>query len=354
MAVIVQDHLSAQGVSLRLGDAVTGFEQETDGTITVRSKSGAEVAADLVILSIGVRPEVGLAKEAGLEIGARGGIRVDEKMRTSDPRIWAVGDAVEVKDAVTGQWTLIPLAGPANRQGRIAADVICGRESSFRGVQATSVCGVLGLTVATTGANEKSLQSAGLEYEKIYLHPGHHVGYYPGARPISIKLIFSPRDGRVLGMQAVGQEGVEKRVDVVAMAIQKRSTVFDLEEAELCYAPQFGAAKDPVNIAGMIASNIMRGDAPVAHWEDVGDTGALILDVRGYEEFRRGHVEGAVNVPLGELRTRMDELPRNREVWVYCGVGQRSYYATRAMLQYGFKMRNLSGGFQTFVSVSRR
>ena len=354
MAAIVQQHLSSQGVTLRLGDAVTGFEQNPDSTLTVRSKSGAEVAADLVILSIGVRPETTLAKDAGLEIGDCGGIRVDEAMRTNDPRIWAVGDAVEVKDFVTGQWVLIPLAGPANRQGRIAADVICGRGSSFRGVQATTVCGALGLTIATTGANERNLQRVGMEYEKIYLHPGHHVGYYPGARPISIKLIFSPKDGRVLGMQAVGEQGVEKRVDVVAMAIQKKGTVFDLEEAELCYAPQFGAAKDPVNIAGMIASNIMRGDARVAHWEDIEDTKALVLDVRSDEEFTRIHVEGASQIPLGELRSRMTELPRDREIWVYCGVGQRSYYATRAMLQYGFNIRNLSGGFQTYASVSRR
>lgn len=194
--------------------------------------------------------------------GDRGGIRVNDQMQTSVPHIWAVGDAVEVKDFVTGEWTVIPLAGPANRQGRIATGVICGRDSTFWGVQGTSVCGVFGLTIPSTGANEKTLQQLGWDYGKVYLHPGHHVGYYPNAKPIDLKLLFSNQDGRILGAQAVGEEGTEKRIDVIAMALQSGATVFDLEEAELCYAPQFGAAKDPVNMAGMIAANALRGDAP--------------------------------------------------------------------------------------------
>jgi NADPH-dependent 2,4-dienoyl-CoA reductase/sulfur reductase-like enzyme/rhodanese-related sulfurtransferase len=354
MAAQIHAHLEEVPVSVLLNEAVVGFAQQPDGTLQVDLRSGEKIKADIVILSVGVRPEIGLAKQAGLEIGELGGIRVDGRMRTSDERIWAVGDAVEVRDFVTGRWALIPLAGPANRQGRIAADVILGRDRCFRGIQGTAVCEVLGLTVAATGSSEKRLKSLGLwgnppEYEKIYLHPGHHAGYYPGAERITLKLIFSRVDGRVVGAQAVGREGVEKRIDVIAMAIQKGATVFDLEEAELCYAPQFGSAKDPVNQAGMIAGNVMRGDAHVAHWEDVPGTDAFILDVRDPEEYEEGHVKGATNIPLYELRRRRDELPRDREIWAYCYVGQRSYYASRALMQYGFDARNITGGFRSWT-----
>ncbi|MDD1652734.1 MAG: FAD-dependent oxidoreductase [Methanomicrobiales archaeon] len=354
MAVPVQDHLAANGVSLHLADGVAKFDQNPDGrTIAVTTTSGAMFHCDMVLLAIGVRPETTLAKEAGLEIGQLGGIRVNDHMRTSDEHIWAVGDAVEVSDFVTGDWSLIPLAGPANRQGRIAADVILGRDTRFRGVQGTAVCRVFDITVAATGASEKTLQRRGIggqkaQYEKIYLHPGHHANYYPGARPITIKLIFSTKDGKVLGAQAVGEEGVEKRIDAIAMALQRGSTVFDLEEAELCYAPQFGTAKDPVNVAGMIAANVMRGDAPVAHWKDVFEYKALILDVREPGEFKMGHAEGAVNIPLNSLRPRMHELPRDREILVYCAVGQRSYYASRALRLHGFNARNISGGMRSY------
>jgi len=358
MAQPVQHHMTKNGVSLHLRDAVAGFEPAARGSLRVLTQSGRSFPADLVILSIGVRPETRLAKEAGLEIGKRGGIRVDDAMRTSDPRIWAVGDAVETRDFVTGEWNLVPLAGPANRQGRVAADAICGRPARFRGVQATAVCGVFGLTVATTGANEKTLRRLGTSYQKIYLHPGHHAGYYPGAKPIHIKLLFAPADGRVLGAQAVGLEGVEKRIDVVAMAIQNRATVYDLEEAELSYAPQFGAAKDPVNMAGMIAANVLRGDVPLASWEALPDThsGAppspraepVLVDVRDPKEFTDGHIEGATNIPLPQIRDRLSELPRDRQIWVYCGVGQRSYYALRILVQHGFDARNLPGGFTTY------
>jgi rhodanese-related sulfurtransferase len=306
------------------------------------------------MLSIGVRPEIRLAKEAGLQIGEFGGIRVDDQMHTSDERIWAVGDAVEVRDIVTGHWTLLPLAGPANRQGRIAADAILGRDARFRGVQGTAVCSIFGLTIASTGPSEKTLKRLGLwgepaRYEKIYLHPGHHANYYPGATPITMKLIFSKEDGQVVGAQAVGKEGVEKRIDIISMAIQKKSTVFDLEETELCYSPQFGSARDPVNIAGMIAANVMRGDARIIQWEDVKGNGAFILDVRNPDEFKAGHIDGAVNIPLNELRDRINELPADQEIWTYCAVGQRSYYAARALVQFGFNVKNLSGGFRTFI-----
>ena len=358
MAVPIQQHLTANGVSLCLGDAVAGFEQGPGGnTISVTSKSGGRYVCDMVLLAIGVRPEITLARDAGLEIGQLGGIRVDDHMRTSDERIWAVGDAVEVSDFISGEWGLFPLAGVANRQGRIAADVILGREVRFRGVQGTIVCQVFDITVAATGMSEKYLHRCKLRgqqwrYEKVYLHPGHHVNYYPGAKPVSMKLIFSTEDGKVLGAQAVGEEGVDKRIDVIAMAIQKGATVYDLEEAELCYAPQFGAAKDPVNIAGMIAANAMRGDAPVAHWAEAKSPQAYVLDVREPEEFDSGHAEGATNIPLHSLRDRMSELPRDREILVYCAVGQRSYYASRALRLNGFPARNISGGITNYGAES--
>jgi NADPH-dependent 2,4-dienoyl-CoA reductase/sulfur reductase-like enzyme/rhodanese-related sulfurtransferase len=354
IAILIQDCLITNGVSLYLDDAVAGFVHSNDGSaISVSTKSGENYETDMVLLAIGVRPEVTLARQAGLEIGALGGVRVDDHMCTSDERIWAVGDAVEVRDFITGEWALVPLAGPANRQGRVAADAILGRDVRFRGVQATAVCRVFNMTVAATGVSEKVLQRSGIssqlnQYEKIYLHPGHHVGYYPGARPMTIKLIFSSRDGTVLGAQAVGEEGVDKRIDVIAMAIQRGSTVYDLEQAELCYAPQFGAAKDPVNIAGMIAANVLRGDAPVAHWEEDALRHSGVIDVREPGEFALGHVEGAINIPLGVLRDRMEELPRDREILCYCAVGQRSYYASRALRQNGFKARNISGGMRTY------
>lgn len=359
MVFSVQEKMRSHHVNLVLGDSVSKFERH-DQSLSVTTKSGAIYAADIVILGIGVRPETALAKAAGLEIGDRGGIRVNEWMQTSDPQIWAVGDAVEVKDFVTGEWTLIPLAGPANRQGRIAADVICetfgvgSRHSTFRGVQGTSVCGIFGLTIAATGANEKTLKRLGREYEKVYLHPNHHAGYYPDAKPINLKLLFSRQDGRILGAQAVGEAGAEKRIDAIAMAIQMGATVFDLEEAELCYAPQYGSAKDPVNLAGMLAANALRGDAPLVHWEQLSDIeGRLLLDVRNVNEFEAGKVQGAVNIPLPQLRDRLKELDPEQEIWVYCQVGQRAYYATRILRLNGFKAYNLSGGFESSQAFSQ-
>lgn len=353
MAEPVARHLEENKVAVELSCRVTGFEPGEAGSLRVCTASGKAFPAQLVILAVGVRPEVTLAEAAGLELGRLGGIRVDEAMRTSDPHIWAVGDAVEVRDAVTGEWCLAPLAGPANRQGRIAAESICGRPSKFRGVQGTVICACLGLTAAMTGASEKRLRAAGITgFEAVYLHPGSHAGYYPGARPIHMKLLFSARDGRVLGAQATGYEGVDKRIDVIAMAIQMRATVADLAEAELCYAPQFGAAKDPVNLAGMIASNVLAGDLPLADWRQVENTDALLLDVREPLEFARDHLEGAVNIPLSQLRERYTELPGDREIWVHCAIGQRSYYAVRFLAQKGFRVRNLPGGLMTGWSFS--
>jgi NADPH-dependent 2,4-dienoyl-CoA reductase/sulfur reductase-like enzyme/rhodanese-related sulfurtransferase len=349
MAAPIKAHLLARGVSLNLSDGLAAIERSDDGRLDVVTDSGIRLQSDLVVLAIGVRPETHLARTAGLAIGSRGGIVVDEQMRSSDPAIWAVGDAVEVPDVISGQETVLPLAGPANRQGRVAAESIAGRPTRFRGVQATSVVGVLGITIASTGASEKGLRRARVsQFDRVYLHPGHHAGYYPGAQPIHMKLLFSTRDGGVLGAQAVGCEGVEKRIDVIAMAIQMGATVHDLAEAELCYAPQFGAAKDPVNVAGMLAENVLNGDMPVVRWEDLKPDGALLLDVRDPAEFAAGHIAGAVNIPLSELRSRYPELENAREIWVTCGVGQRAYYATRFLRQHGFRAANLSGGYSTY------
>ena len=352
MAAYVKEHLATNGVMLHLGDGLARIDENPGGGLTVVAESGAQLPADLVILAIGVRPEIALAKEAGLAIGSRGGIVVDAEMRTSDPNIWAVGDAVEVPDMLTGQDTVLPLAGPANREGRVAAESIAGRATQFRGVQATAVVGVLGLTIASTGASEKGLRRAGMtDFEKVYLHPGHHAGYYPGAQPIHLKLLFSKPDGRILGAQAVGREGVEKRIDVIATAIQFGGTVHDLAAAELCYAPQFGAAKDPVNLAGMLAENVLNGDMPVADWLALGRSDALLLDVREADEFTAGHPPGAVNLPLSQLRDRYVELPKNRDLWISCGVGQRAYYATRFLAQHGYRAWNLSGGYATYTAL---
>jgi len=352
MAQLLHDELRGHGVDLRLGDGAAFFEPAAGG-IKVTTRSGAVLEAGLVFLAIGVRPETTLARAAGLQLGPTGGIAVDELMQTSDPDIFAVGDVVEIKTVPLRRSALIALAGPANRQARVAADAIAGKRRPFRGVQGTAVCGVFGLTAALTGESERSLKLAGHDhYDKIYLNPGHHAAYYPGAKPIFIKLLFDRVSGKVLGFQAVGEDGVEKRVDVVAMALQLGATVYDLEEAELCYAPQYGAAKDPVNVAGMIASNVLRGDLELADWKSVEEgTGKTLLDVRSPEEYASGHLPLAVNIPLALLRQRMNELPRDKEVWVYCGVGQRSYYACRALSQNGFHARTLPGGIQAYRRI---
>jgi NADPH-dependent 2,4-dienoyl-CoA reductase/sulfur reductase-like enzyme/rhodanese-related sulfurtransferase len=343
MSRLVERYLVKHGVTLELSDGVAGFRQAADGSLEVLTESGKAHPADVVILAIGVRPETALAKAAGLELGQRGGIRVDEHMRTSDPDILAVGDAVEVKDYVTGQWTLIPLAGPANRQGRIAADVICGRKSRYRGTQGTSICRIFEGEIGQTGPSEKVLRQAGeTDFEKLYLYQNSHAGYYPGAKMMAIKVLFQKKDGRLLGAQLLSEDGVAKRVDAFAMAIQMKATVYDLEEAELCYAPPFGSAKDPVNFAGMVAGNLLRGDMPIVHWEGTGQ--GFLLDVRNPPELAVETVPGAVNIPLPHLRARLGELPRDKEILVICRSAVRAYYATRILLQNGFKARNISGG----------
>lgn len=352
MAEYVRRRVASKVARLHLGDGAAGFEAGADGGLVVRTAAGERFGADLVILAMGVRPENQLARAAGLDIGRCGGIRVDETMRTSDPAIWAVGDAVEVRSRLTGRWGLMPLAGPANRQGRVAADSICGRRSRFAGVQGTAVCGVFGLTAALTGETEKTLESAGIgDFRTVYVHPGHHAGYYPGAKTIHMKLLFREPDGLVLGAQAVGEEGVERRIDVIAMAIESGATVFDLEEVELCYAPQYGSARDAVNMAGMAAANVVRGDVGLAEWSEMESGDGFLLDVREVDEVRESPIEGAVNIPLGQLRGRVSELPREREIWVVCRAGRRSYYACRVLTQQGFRARNLSGGYRTYEAL---
>ncbi|MEI8005349.1 MAG: FAD-dependent oxidoreductase [Bacteroidota bacterium] len=343
MACLVERYMVKHGVHLELNDGVAGFRKSVSGSLEVLTESGNIHPADIVILAIGVRPETALAKNAGLEIGKRGGIRVDEHMRTSDPNIFAVGDAVEVKDFVTGKWTLIPLAGPANRQGRIAADVIAGRDARFRGTQGTSICQIFEATIAQTGASEKLLKMVGdNDYEKIYLYPNSHAGYYPGAKMMVIKFLFRKSNGLVLGAQVLGEDGVPKRIDSFAMAIQMGCTIYDLEESELSYAPPYGSAKDPVNFAGMVAADILRGDMPVCHWDCLSD--GFLLDVRNPQELEVESVPGAFNIPLPQLRSRLGELPREREILVICRSAQRAYYATRILLQNGFRAKNISGG----------
>jgi rhodanese-related sulfurtransferase len=269
-------------------------------------------------------------------------------MITSDPDIFAVGDAIEVKDYVTGEWSLIALAGPANRQGRIAADVIAGRPASFRGTQGTSIIGLFGAAVAWTGVSEKTLKRLGdADYEKIYLYPNSHAGYYPGAMPIAMKVIFRKSDGKLLGAQALGKDNVDKRISSFASFLQMGATVYDLEQVELCYAPPFGSAKDPVNFAGMVAANILSGDMEVSHWEEA-KTG-FILDVREPIELAVEGIPGALNIPLGQLRARLNELPKDKVIHVICRSGQRAYLANRVLSQHGFKTKNVAGGMLSYA-----
>ncbi|MFI3219992.1 MAG: FAD-dependent oxidoreductase [Methylococcales bacterium] len=342
-AQVVEGYLKNNGVHLALADGVAGFKQAANGVIDVETQSGKIYPANLVILALGVRPDTTLAKMAGLEIGERGGIRVNDQMLTSDPHIFAVGDAVEVKDFVTGEWSLIALAGPANRQGRIAADVIAGRDSRFRGTQGTAIVGLFGSVVAWTGVSEKTMKRLGdTDYEKIYLYPNSHAGYYPNAKPIAMKVIFRKSDGRLLGAQALGEDGVDKRISAFAALLQMGATIYDLEESELCYAPAFGSAKDPVNFAGMIAADVLSGDMPLSHWREAMNE--FLLDVREPMELAVESVPNAINIPLGQIRDRLNELPLDREIHVICRSGQRAYYATRILLQHGFNAKTISGG----------
>lgn len=359
MAAWLHLELRAHGVGLFLNDPVSAFEAPAEGegalASTVVLQSGRRLPADIVILGLGVKPEVHLAREAGLEIGARGGIRVDDSLRTSDPHIWAVGDAIEVKDFVTGAWTLIPLAGPANRQGRIVADNLLGQPAKYAGTLGTGIVRLFDLAAGATGANEKTLKREGLAHEIVHLHPPSHASYYPGGHPVALKVIFAPDTGRLLGVQAVGRDGIDKRLDVFATALKAGMTVDDLAELELAYAPPFGSAKDPVNLAGMAAQNIRRGHVRPAQWSEIAALDPerqFLLDVRNDEEFRHGHIPGATHIPLPQLRARVGELPRDREIFVHCQSGQRSYFACRFLSQRGFNVRNLTGSYRTWKTAT--
>ncbi len=359
MAAWLHNELKANGVELHLGDAVAAFEPpkagETARASVVVLKSGKRIEADTVVLGLGVRPETSLAKSAGLELGVLGGIRVNDHLQTSDPKIWAVGDAIEVRDQVTGAWGIVPLAGPANRQGRIAADNIFDRPTRYHGTLGTAILRQFNLTAGCAGANEKSLRKANIPFLALHLHPGSHAGYYPGAEPIAMKVLFSPDTGKLLGAQAVGHDGVDKRIDVLATALKGGMTVNDLAELELAYAPPFGSAKDPVNMAGMAAQNVLAGDVQLAQWNEMAFLDArksMLLDVRRSDERARGFISGSVHIPLDQVRARMNELPRDREIIVHCQSGQRSYFACRILTQHGFRARNLSGSFRTWKTAT--
>ncbi|HBE77061.1 MAG TPA: hypothetical protein DDW65_04665 [Firmicutes bacterium] len=351
MAAIVHQHLKTKGVEFYLKDAVQSFEDHQD-LVLVQLGSGRRIKADMVILSIGIKPDTKIAMDAGLDIGPHGGILVNDYLKTSNPDIYAVGDAIEVNDFVTGAQTLIPLAGPANKQGRIAANNICGATEKYAGTQGTAIVKVFDLTVAVTGNNEKGLQRKNIVYEKSFTHSPSHAGYYPGAIPMAIKLLFSKPDGKILGAQIIGYEGADKRMDIIATAIRAGMTVHGLESLELAYAPMYSSAKDPVNIAGYTAANILKGTHPVFHWDAVATLDLhtiFLLDVRTPGEFRQGSIPGAINIPVDNLRERLAEVPQDKEIYLFCQIGLRGYIATRILLQHGYtKVKNLSGGYKTY------
>lgn len=354
MAALVHQYLKEKGMEVYLEDGVTSIRHEKHYSI-ISLNDKTELKADMILLGLGVTPDTTLAKTANLVIGERGGIQVDKSLRTSNPDIYAVGDAIEVIDFVNGKPTLIPLAGPANKQGRIAANIICGIKDEYRGTQGTSVLKVFDLTVSSTGNNEKTLKNLSIRYEKSYTHSLSHAGYYRGATPISLKILFSPTNGTIFGAQAIGYTGVEKRIDVIATAIRAGMTVHDLETLELSYAPPYSSAKDPVNMAGYVASNILKCEHEILHWHEISaldKTTSLLIDVRTPQEFSLGTIEGAINIPLDELRNRLMEIPRNKEIILFCQVGQRGYLAYRILIQNGYtKVRNLSGGYKTYLAA---
>ena len=355
MAAIVHRHLTDKGVGLYLEDGVVRFEEQDDKMI-VHLRSGRQIATDMVLLSIGVRPEIRLAQQAGLTIGERKGIVVNQYMQTSDPDIYALGDAVEVMHLITGKSALIPLAGPANKQGRIVADnIVFGNNQTYRGSMGTSVAKIFDLTVATAGANAKLLKANNIEYISSYTHGSSHAGYYPNAVPLSIKILFSPTDGRLFGAQVVGFEGADKRIEMFAQVIQRNGTVYDLTQLEHAYAPPYSSAKDPVNMAGYVAENILTGKSRIIHWREIDSLPAdtVRIDVRTREEFRMGTIPGFRNIPVDELREHLGELPSDKPIVVTCAVGLRGYLAYRILVQNGFKdVRNLSGGYTTWRTAT--
>jgi len=357
MAAIVHAHLKKKGVICELGNVVESFAKKED-RIIVSTNKGKDIECDIVILAIGIRPENRLAREAGLEIGERGGIKVDATMRTSNPYIYAVGDAVEMKDFVTGLPTMTALAGPANKQGRIAADNALGRKSMFKGTLGSTVVKVFDLTVASTGASEKVLKHNNIAYMVSYTHSGSHASYYPGATMMAIKLVFSPSSGKILGAQIVGMKGVDKRIDILATAIRGAMTVYDLEELELAYAPPYSSAKDPINIAGFVAANILKGDVENINWDELGDLDRekdILIDLRNQDELdTAGVIEGALHIPLNKLREKLPELDKVKNYIPFCAVGLRGYLGHRVLVQNGFQSKNLSGGYKTYLGAKEK
>ena len=349
MAAMVHTHMTFKQVRLALGDGLSKINPVGDSMV-VTLQSGKTVGADMVIMAIGVRPENVLAKEAGLELGARGTIKTNDHMQTNDPDIYAIGDAAEVLNQISKQRAGLPLAGPASKQGRIVADHISGEDVSYEGVIGTSVVKVFDLTVAATGLNARALENAGIEFQSAVVHVSNHAGYYPGASPMSLKLHFAS-DGKVLGAQAVGLDGVDKRIDVLATAIHGGMTVFDLEELELAYAPPFGSSRDPINILGFVAANALRGNTHLVEWQDIKDIDpetTVLLDVREDIEVEIGNIPGSLHIPWPKLRDRMDELPKDKKIIIYCQVGKRGYFAEQILRQHGFDVANLTGGFKTY------
>lgn len=354
MAKLVEQHVKLNGVEVRLEEGVAAFEEQ--GT-QLRLTSGEMLQTDLVILAIGVVPENELAKQCGLELGFRGAIQVNAQLQTSDPSIYAVGDAIQVKDRNHGFATMVSLAWGANRQGRLAADHINGQAISYDGALGTSVIKTFALTAASTGNNEKTLQRLAVPYQAIHIHPGSHAGYYPGASPISMKLLFHPETGMIYGAQAVGADGADKRIDVIATAIRGHLNVRELADIELAYAPPYSSAKDPVNMAGYVASNIMDGLVQTIQWHEVDDfhrNGGLVIDVRDAVELQGGTIPGSMHIPLAEIRERMSEIPRDLEIAVSCQVGLRGYLAARILTQSGYRVRNVDGGYKTYSVMAKR
>jgi NADPH-dependent 2,4-dienoyl-CoA reductase/sulfur reductase-like enzyme/rhodanese-related sulfurtransferase len=355
MAAIIHGHLRDQGVTLELGQRVESFAKR-QGRIGISTAQGKELVGDFIISALGVRPENRLARDAGLLLGPRGHIKVDATMRTEDPNIYAVGDAVEIEDLVTGLPTSVALAGPANKQGRIAADNAMGRKSLYKGAIGTSIVKVFDLTIASTGSNEKQLRKHAIPFRVSYTHSGSHASYYPGAFPLAIKLLFAPGNGRILGAQIIGRSGVDKRIDILATAIHGSMTVFDLEELELAYAPPYSSAKDPVNIAGFVAGNILKQDVDMLLWHELASMrkdGAVLLDLRSTKEIEAaGKIPSAVHLPLDELRDSLETLDKEKLYVPYCAVGMRGYLAHRILVQNGFRSKNLSGGYRTLVGAN--
>ncbi len=354
MAVLVQQQLVSHGIKLFLADSIVSCSDNAQG-LSLVLKSGKTLSPQIVIMAVGVRPESDLAQQSGLEISELGAIIVDEHMRTSDPFIYAVGDAIQVKNPVSGAPSYIPLAGPANRQARIAADNIFGRPAQYRGTLGTSILRVFDLAVASVGATEKHLLKIGRSFKKVYIHRHNHATYFPGSSLISIKLLFTPESGKLLGAQIIGGDGIDKRVDILATAIHGGMTVYDLEGLELAYSPQYGSAKDPLNILGNVAVNALTGQEYFAYADEFGPDNRAnwtIVDVREPQEYSAGHIPGAISLPLGTLRERWQEIPTDKPIAVYCSVGQRSYYATRILRSHGLKPVNLAGGFTTWKAYS--